>query len=187
MNINGHAIALYDAGSFVSYHLRLPDGNVDGSGFARTGHVSLKKLQAGDISEIAAIDGTATYTTWDDFCATLAEIIDREGAHANVWVNAADWSWRCSPDDHWDHKLTADAVREIAGNRFNRLWFVTYSTKDLASNLTGEELERKHRVWLAYKQHVEAADNTAFLEWEWRSWGAKNYFRRVLAGEGDFG
>lgn len=187
IRINDHPVAVYGAGSFVSYHLRLPDGNVPGDGFPSTGHVSLRKLQTGEISEMAAVDGSTAYKSWKDFCGTLRAIFDREGSHEGVWVNAADWSWTCSPDDHSDHKATADAVREIVGNRFNRLWFVTYSTKDRTANLSGEALGRKEQVWLAYKQHVEPMTDAEFLRWEWDSWGAKNYCRRLLAGEDDWG
>ena len=183
--INDHPLAVYEAGSFVSYHVRLPDGHPNGDGFASTGRASLGKLQRGEISEIAAVDGSTKYVGWHDFCTTLAGIFDREGSNANTWVNAADWSWTCSPGDHSDHKATADAIREIVADRLNRTWFVTYSTKDLAANLSGEALECKERLWSAYKQHVESIADAGFLRWEWDSWGAKNYYRRVLAGEED--
>jgi hypothetical protein len=185
ITVNQHRITVYDAGSFVSYHMRLPDGHPGGGGFPSTGHASLGKLQKCEISEIAAVDGSTKYYGWGDFCAMLRALIERESAHGDAWVNAADWSWQCSPDDHSDHKATGDAVREIVGNDFNRLWFVTYSTKDRAANLSGEGLARKEAVWLAYKQHVATMADASFLCWEWDTWGAKNYYRRVLAGEGD--
>lgn len=183
--INGHPVAVYEAGSFVSYHLRLLDGNVGGEGFPSTGHASLRKLQNGAIPEIAAVNGSTKYVGWGDFCDTLRAIFDREGRDRETWVNAADWSWICSPDDHSDHKATADAIREVVGDRLNRLWFATYSTKDRAANLGGEALERKKRVWLAYQLHVEPMADAELLRWEWDSWGEKNYYRRVLAGEED--
>lgn len=183
--INSHSITVYDAGSFVSYHLRLPDGNVSGDGFSSTGYASLKKLQAGDISEIATVDGLAQYAGWEDFCATLGGIIEREGYDANTWVNAADWSWACSPNDHWDHKATADAVRTIAGDRLNRLWFVTYSTKDRPANLLQRERANKASVFWAYAQVVVPLCGADLPLSEWCDWGAKNYGRRVLAGGED--
>jgi hypothetical protein len=186
ITLNGHRISLYDAGSFVSYHMRLPDGHPNGGGFPSTGHASLGKLHKGEISQLAALDGSTTYTSWDDFCATLRNIIERErSGAANAWVNAADWSWECSPEDHSDHKATSEALRQAGADQFNRVWFVTYSTKDRPANLTGELLERKERLWEAYKRHVEAMADAEFLGSEWESWGAKNYYRRVLAGEED--
>jgi LmbE family N-acetylglucosaminyl deacetylase len=185
--IHGHPITIYKTGSFVSYHLRLPDGSVDGAGFDATGHASLKKLQAGEISEIAAVDGSGAYAGWQDFHATLAEIVDHEGLPETAWVNAADWSWTCSPRDHWDHKVTADAIREIAGTRCNRHWFTTYSNDARAPNLPTDALERKERVWLAYKRHVEELGDREFIRREWETWGPKNYFRRVLVGQEDRG
>jgi hypothetical protein len=186
-NINGHEITVYDAGSFVSYHMRLPDGHPEGAGFPATGHASLRKLQTCEISTIAAIDGSARYAGWNDFLSTLTAIFEREGSPPNTWVNAADWSWTCSPDDHSDHKATADALRECLAGDFNRLWFATYSNKDRPANLSGPALHDKESLWLAYKQHVAPLADLEFLSWEWDVWGAKNYYRQVLAGEEDRG
>jgi len=190
VQIHGHQIAVYDSGSVVSYHMRLPDGNVPGNGFPSTGHVSLERLQIGCISQIAAIDQSTVYTSWSDFCTTLGAILDREASPRSAWVNAADWNWNCSPQDHSDHKATANALRKVfcdGGNACHRLWFTTYSTKDRLANLAGEALRQKEMVWLAYKQRVEPLADAAFLRWEWEAWGAKNYYRRVLAGEDDNG
>jgi hypothetical protein len=184
--INKHPIATCEGGSFVSYHMRLPDGNVNGHGFESTGNVSLEKLQIGCLPRITAVDTSTSYHSWDDFCATLGAIIERERASsgtANPWVNAADWSWRCSPRDHSDHKATANALRNVfcqRGNIFNRLWFVTYSTDARDANLSGEALEHKQAIWLAYAHAVGEP-----IWWEWNSWGAKNYIRLVDVGQED--
>lgn len=191
--INGHRVATYENGAFVSYHLRLPDGNVNGAGFESTGNVSLEKLQIGCIPKITAVDDSTAYHGWEDFCATVGAIIDRELRPASVvnpWVNAADWSWNCSPRDHSDHKATANALRNVFCNRdciFNRLWFVTYSTDERHANLSGEALQQKESVWLAYRQKVEALVDAEFLAREWAMWGARSYYRRVMAGEEDAG
>lgn len=191
IEINNHPIAIYDAGSFVSYHMRLPDGNVKGNGFESTGSVSLDKLLIGCIPRITALDLSATYTSWGDFCTTLGAIIERERAQSGVahpWVNAADWSWHCSPQDHSDHKATANALRNMFCQRgmiFNRLWFVTYSTGNRPANLAGDALRQKESVWLAYKQKVEAIADADFLRWEWEQWGAKSYHRPVPASQED--
>ena len=42
--------------------MRLPDGDVDGSGFASTDFESLQKLYQGTISEMTTVDGTSSYT-----------------------------------------------------------------------------------------------------------------------------
>jgi hypothetical protein len=184
--INGHPITIYDAGRFISYHMRLPDGNVTGDGFPSTRHASLRKLQSGEISGIGAVDGSTTYHGWDDFCATLHAIIEREGWDGNTWLNAADWSWTCSPEDHSDHKATGDAVKEIIGNRLNRLWFVTYSTSSRPANLIDGQRARKASVFWAYAQVVVPLCGADLPFSEWCKWGAKDYHRRLLAGEEDF-
>jgi GlcNAc-PI de-N-acetylase len=190
IDINGHAIAVYDADSFISYHLRLPDGNLQGDGFPATGFVSLESLHVGCIGQLAALDRSTVYHGWDDFCATLGAIFDRERGSATPWVNAADWSWKCSPEDHSDHKTTANALRKIfcqRGNSVHRLWFATYSNDDRPANLEGEPLQHKQSVYLAYRRQVEHMVDPAFLDDEWKMWGAKNYTRRVAAGERDTG
>jgi hypothetical protein len=186
ITVNGHRIALYDAGAFVSYHMRLPDGRPNGGGFPSTGHASLAKLQNGEIPQLTALDNSTTYVSWNDLCATLRAVIERERSGApNAWINAADWSWDCSPEDHSDHKATSEALRQGGADEFNRVWFVTYSTKYRPVNLIGEPLERKERLWLTYKGHVAAMADAEFLRSEWENWGAKNYYRRVWAGEQD--
>lgn len=195
---NNHPISRYQLldpnGSvrIASYHMRLPDGNMDGSGFEATGWESLKKLQD-EGKAINAVDGSTTYTSWDDFCLTLAAILEYETARTTnpqPWVNAADWSEVCSPRDHSDHKETAYALQAIYqanNNPYNRCWFVTYSTDDRPANLGDPLLQEKRDVWLAYANEVQALTKVPPDSHEWDMWGAKNYFRRVPAGQADPG
>ena len=85
VTINTHSLKKYVYGNTVTYFLRLPDGNTNGNGFLATANKSLKKLKAGTIPSIAAIDGTTTYTSWGDLTLTIATIINTErGLNAQV-------------------------------------------------------------------------------------------------------
>jgi LmbE family N-acetylglucosaminyl deacetylase len=55
--------------------IRLPDGNVDGSGFPASSHQSLQSLWDGTIATIDAIDGSASYDQ-ATLIATLAALLD---------------------------------------------------------------------------------------------------------------
>ncbi len=61
---------LRDAPSVSLIFLRLPDGNIDGSGFPSTDQQTLQKLYRGDISTIAPVDGSPSYTK-----AQLADVL----------------------------------------------------------------------------------------------------------------
>jgi LmbE family N-acetylglucosaminyl deacetylase len=58
----GLARSTASRGSVDLLFVRLPDGNVDGSGFPSTGHVSLQKLLAGAITTMTTVDGVRSYS-----------------------------------------------------------------------------------------------------------------------------
>ena len=104
------------AGSIELVFLRLPDGNVDGSGFASTGHVSLKMLLAGEIASMTTVDGNRTYSA-AELRQTIADVVSQvapdfvmlqDFVHANA---GPTWS------DHADH---------LAGSQF-AFWAVAQS------------------------------------------------------------
>ena len=78
----GHALKRWLYGRTVSYFLRLPDGDMDGSGYLGTGMQSLKRLHEGAIPKISAVDDSATYEGWADLTDTLRDLIDRERGSA---------------------------------------------------------------------------------------------------------
>ncbi len=74
VTVNGHAVLRYRYKNTASYFLRLPDGGFDGSGFASSGSGSLSKLRLG-VASLAAIDGSTTYSDWNDLVTTLESIV----------------------------------------------------------------------------------------------------------------
>jgi LmbE family N-acetylglucosaminyl deacetylase len=104
------------SGSIQLVFVRLPDGNVDGSGFPSTGNVSLQKLLAGSIPSMTTVDGARSYTA-ASLRQTIAGLVSQvspdlvmlqDFVHANA---GPTWS------DHADH---------LAGSQF-AFWAVAQS------------------------------------------------------------
>ena len=78
VSIRGHSLHRVVYKNTVSYFLRLPDGNGDGSGFSETHHWSLEYFHKGRASSAKAIDGSASYESWRDLVDTVRELIATE-------------------------------------------------------------------------------------------------------------
>jgi hypothetical protein len=183
---NDHPLQRYACANTVIYFMRLPDGSGYGTGYPSTRYQSLSKLRDRGMA-IAAIDGSTTYSTWNDFCATLAALValECEGIpEDHPWINAADYCATTNPGDHPDHRATADAVRSFGAARFNRAWYLTYCTSKLHANLSSQDYDNKKRTWDAYSSEalrittlngspVEPYDN------EWQAWGQRSFCRIV--------
>ncbi|KAM0756053.1 hypothetical protein T439DRAFT_283260, partial [Meredithblackwellia eburnea MCA 4105] len=82
---------------------RLPDGDVDGTGYAPTGYETLRELYFGSISQITNVPGTSTYTL-----ATLKLAISQIlTARQPTIVRTLDYMSDYDAGDHSDHLTTA--------------------------------------------------------------------------------
>ncbi|SCZ92524.1 BZ3500_MvSof-1268-A1-R1_Chr5-2g07942 [Microbotryum saponariae] len=91
---------------------RLPDGNVDGTGYAPNGYQSLRGLYFGSISSISSVDGGATFTL-----ATLKNAISdiltaRQAKNVRTLDHLSDYD----AGDHSDHITTARITSALVGN-----------------------------------------------------------------------
>jgi len=188
-----HPILRYTCANSASYFLRLPDGNIrTGKGYAATGFQSIEQLRDSN-KPVTAVDKSATYTTWQDFCLTLKDILESERTRAGAAhprVNAGDYDAACDPGDHYDHRATADALRSFAAGTYERLWWVGYDTQNRPENLTGQALENKKAVFFGYGAEVLArttlnGNPVQSSEGEWKLWGARSYYRVVPFGKAD--
>jgi len=140
VTVNTHSLKKYVYANTVTYFLRLPDGNTNGNGFSATGNKSLKKLKAGTIPTIAAIDGSTTYTSWTDLTTTIATLINTErGLNTQVWLHTTSLDSTNATNvlnnagDHSDHYYSSKAaqdgvnsmtwvgIKEYIGNRSSSL------------------------------------------------------------------
>ncbi|WP_040920025.1 PIG-L family deacetylase [Saccharomonospora glauca] len=192
VTVNGHTVMCYRAESWRGYFLRLPDGNVDGGGFASTGFQSLAKLRDGRIAGLDSLP-TATlssqhYSSWDDLVRTLRAIVsaERRGAtNAHPWVNAADYDRDRNPGDHPDHYATADALRAfLAEDGCHRAWWVGYDSENRPANLSSTSVANKWRLF--YDGYVDLVtrimgSKPRECDVEWSRWGARDYWREETA------
>src|SRR5262249_38012791 len=162
----------FECGNSVSYCLRLPDG---------VGLQSLSNLRDGVIASLTAVDRSTTYHGWDDFRDTLRGILERESAcveEKHPRVNAPDHHRRRNPDDHADHRATADALRTFVAGAYRRAWWVSYHIAKRPANLDRSAVILKRRLFEAYSRKVldETTANGRRIypnETEWSWWGSR--------------
>jgi len=136
--------------------VRLPDGNVNGNGFASDHMQSLQKLAKGVIPSIHSIDDTSEYTR-EEILAALVQIMEHyspavvrtQGLH-NIGNTVAD---------HSDHlmvgQLTEEAFGRYKANRFEASiqHYVGYTVRERPANVTGDDLLFKKLIFFTYSQH----------------------------------
>ena len=134
--------------------LRLPDGNLDGSGFGDMHDVSLAQLASGRIDTISTLDGAVV--SWGEVTQTVVDLIrifapDRFTTH--VPGDADGWA----RGDHADHAATGTLARsawQAAGLDASQISYaVGYQTADYPANVAGAALTAKLAVFLAYSAH----------------------------------
>jgi hypothetical protein len=182
-----HPILRYTCGSSASYFLRLPDGDIrTGKGYSATGFQSIEQLRDSN-KPVSAVDKSTTYTSWQDFCLTMKDILQSERTRARAVhprVNAGDYDAACDPGDHYDHRATADALRSFAAGTYERVWWVGYDAQNRPANLNGVALENKKTVFFGYGAEVLVrttlnGNPVQPSEGEWKLWGARSYHRVV--------
>ncbi len=111
---NSHNITKYVYKNTVNYFLRLPDGNLNGLGFANNNNQSLNRLRTGNIPTISTVGVSppyspipqpqATYTGWSDLTNTIRAIINAERVSGTQsFIHTAHTNTTYNPNDHSDH------------------------------------------------------------------------------------
>ena len=175
-SINGHPIVRYLQQNSASYFMRLPDGLPDGAGSALHSYQSLTKLRDQQLP-MRAVDSSTIYTSWNDFCATLAEIMEVESQgfrRENISLHAPEYDPLLNPNDHADHQATAEAVRLSALGQTNCFGWLSYCIYYYPPNLSTKEVEMKRRLFLSYSEGAEIEPD----ELEWACWGHQNYCKQ---------
>jgi LmbE family N-acetylglucosaminyl deacetylase/mannose/fructose/N-acetylgalactosamine-specific phosphotransferase system component IIB len=152
--------------------MRLPDGNLDGSGFASQGYASLQKLYTGTIPQMTTVDGTSSYTL-GALISTVSSLVTSFNPDT-IWTQ--DYAGSYGDGDHSDHHTVAYLTREIS-----RAWTTTthtltgymdYTTEQEPANVTGSDLTAKEDAWFSYTpfdsmvcQTEEACQPTGYGSW----------------------
>jgi len=192
-----HSIWHYTYGDrTTSFFMRLPDGNLNGSGFASTGFHSLPKLRDGRDLTLTALDNSATYVSWADFYLTLQAIVSTYAPYdSTTWLNAPEFDRAMvtggpnsdcpSCPGHADHLAVADAVYQITvglNAPWGRAFFIDYpmgwNDTRYPANLDATMYAIKKSFFMAYSDTIKAM--TGFDEylygWTVQFW--ENSFHR---------
>jgi hypothetical protein len=179
-SFNGHAIYRVSYSNTVSYFLRVPDGNPEGSGYFDTGYQSLLRLARGDIGMLSAVDGSAVYHGWKDLVTTLRAIVDVERGRAPaVQLNVAELNPHFNPGDHSDHLMTARAALDAADGLgcARRVHYVDYASRRLRKNLTAQQQNLESSVFAVTAAGVRALDHSMNWRWYDEAYVGRHYFR----------
>ncbi|HEY0798496.1 MAG TPA: PIG-L family deacetylase [Candidatus Baltobacteraceae bacterium] len=178
-----------NAAGATLYSLHLPDGGIDGEGFA-PGHTSLSKLRAG-VSPLTSLwpqDEPSRYETWGELIETLRALIacDCAGHAGAVTIYAPDPDPRVNPGDHADHVATAHLVRALADllPALTPTWVTMYAIEHEPENLSEAAVHLQRAAMHAYGGGYMAAAAGVRPTWrngwerEYRCFGKRQYLRR---------
>jgi hypothetical protein len=157
VQIHAHTVRRCALGDTESYFLRLPDGSRNGKGFARYGYQSLRKLRAKRISEINAIDGSASYRGWADLMATVGAIVELDSAGATM--HTSDPSVARNPHDHFDHRMAGVLVADVRKqNHSDAMYYLGYALATRADNRSNDQAHAKIALFVAYDREMMAVN-----------------------------
>jgi hypothetical protein len=156
IKLNEHSINYWSVNNIKCYFLRLPDGNLNGSGYEKHAHQSLPKFKSSGINFITAVDDTTSYKNWFDLCNTLQAIIQHESSNnSTVWINYLNPDPNLNPNDHADHKATGEAIQAIPLiSNFNQALFVGYNSTNNTDILDPVHLFWKAGMFATYEKCV---------------------------------
>ena len=179
-SVSGHRIKRWLYRNTVSYFMRLPDGNPQGTGYVATAEQSLRRLHEGAISTMTSIDDSTVYHGWSDLRTTLRKLIDHErGTATDVWVNIPDTNIAQNVGDHADHQHMAQGVVEAIADLpwINKALYLDYVTADMAENMSSAEREIEAGTVAALATGLTALDHASPWDQLHRSWLSRHYFR----------
>ncbi|HSX43660.1 MAG TPA: PIG-L family deacetylase [Candidatus Saccharimonadales bacterium] len=137
--------------------LHLPDGNVPGSGFARTHNQSLAKLGAGSIGTVDTVDGQSHYTK-DELTNLLVRLM--QFYHPNQIDTQAPLNAGATGAEHSDHMTTGQlttSARMLYSQNVPLLYYTGYPISLLLQNVSGQDLVDKTKAFYAYAPHDSLA------------------------------
>jgi LmbE family N-acetylglucosaminyl deacetylase len=163
-NAAGRDIVTYTLSGAPNVHqlfMRLPDGNLDGSGFDRYGEESLQKLWTGQISTVHPVDESQSYTS-QNLTATLTALMT---AIQPDIVRVQDYIGSFGDGDHSDHHASAyyaRAAHQKYQRQHNFTGYEGYGIVGLPENVFGADLTAKQNAFYAYaKYDSRVCDSTA--------------------------
>ena len=183
-----HTVWQINYGRTTSMFMRLPDGNGDGGGFNMTGFKSLAKLRDGVITNLSAVDGSATYNGWEDLSLTVKAMLSAYAPFdSTTKINAPDFDRVLNSGDHSDHLAVGDLVYAItigAGTPWSRLWFIdypiAYADPRYPANVDPAGYQLKKDLFLAYNNRMRellGIDDYSTIPWFYENCFQRDYSR----------
>ena len=156
--------------------MRLPDGNLDGSGFASQGYQSLQKLWTGQISSITAVDGSSSYTK-SSLISTLTSLMT---AFQPTQIHTQDYAGSYGDGDHSDHHTVAYLTRAAAQNYttpHTLTSYLDYSSSNLPVNVSGADLTAKQNAFYTYGAYDDTTctSQSSCAGTDYASWLQRQY------------
>jgi hypothetical protein len=182
VTVNGHRIFKYTYKNVTCYYLRLPNAHGNGKGYEKTHDQTLKKLHDGIIKTIQAIDGSSSYTGWDDLTKTLLKIVDVEKGSAKAgWVNVPDTNETRNKNDHSEHLFTSRAAQDAVKNTgwIGIRAYVDYYSQNSPPNLTIEQIENAAALHTCDVIGMINGGYESNWNEEHKAWLAMDYYRVV--------
>ncbi len=141
--------------------LRLPDGNLDGSGF---GHGSLLALWKGRIDKLPVLGmvaPTVTYSHAELVDVLIALMIDAAADQVHTLDSTGLYSRTISDGDHSDHvvsaRLALEASLAYAAPHVLSM-YRTYNLSQVAENLSEAQFDDKREAYQQYNAKTGCAD-----------------------------
>lgn len=157
--------------------MRIPDGNVDGSGFSSTHHESLQHLWTGSIATIVTINGASSYSK-ATLISTLTSLIS---SFQPDQINTQDYVGTYGDGDHSDHHSVAYFVQAAAQqytSPHSLIGYENYTTSSRLANVTGVDLIAKQNAFYAYAHYDRAIGGVPEILPE--SWRRNVELRRIV-------
>ena len=132
--------------------MRLPDGDVNGSGFASNGYQSLHDVWIGSTATIEAVDRSSSYTL-STLISTLAYFL---ASFQPERVNTLDYRRSCGDGDHSDHHAVGYLTRSAVAHCSSSVTFIGYegyTVIPLPANVSDADQKAKRSAFLTYAQH----------------------------------
>lgn len=155
VDVGGHAVTtktLSAAPRISLLFMRLPDGNMSGTGFPASGSRSLAQLYGGSIDSLATVDGTGSYTLTE----LIASFVALMNAYQPDSINTLDYAGSYDDGDHSDHHAVGYLVNEAQaqyGRAHSLTGYLGYGVGALPANVSGTDLSEKTDSFLAYAAH----------------------------------
>lgn len=137
--------------------LRLPDGMLTGDGSESYGNQSLTRLLDGRITDMTAVDTSATYTA----AGLRDELVALLDATRPDLVRTTDYVHGLDDGDHGDHHATAYLTRDasrLVDFPHTLVSYQGYPSAQRPQNLGGDALARKLEIYDTYQAYEKPGE-----------------------------